>query len=75
MGVKGGRAGPRHGAPTGSQTHTVRLGLNFPTCERGGLTRLVRGSLQGCKTLSPPDEGVLPWEERAGLGLLMRADG
>lgn len=61
MGVKGGRAGLCHGPRTGSQTGAVRLGLGFPTCERGGgLTRLAQGSLQGCKTLSPPGEVVLP---------------
>lgn len=68
MGVKGGRAGVRCGPRTGSQTRTVRLGLSFPTCERGqGRTRLARGTVQGCGIFSPQHEVLLPWEETAGL--------
>lgn len=52
----------------------MRLGLSFPTCDRGGrLTRLSQGNLED--VLPAPGEVVLPWEERAGLGLLMWADG
>lgn len=55
MGVKRGRAGVPCGPRTGSQTRTVRLGLSFPTCERGeGLTRLARGTVQGCRIFFPP---------------------
>lgn len=69
MGVKGGRAGPRHGPPTGSQRHTVRLGLNFPTCEKGRAHPPRARELAGVQNAFPSRQGgaALGGEGRAGV--------